>query len=170
MHTGQKLGKLAALFPVMYLSGGSCVMLIITGGRTMQLFFNTMCPQDTCHAHHLSPILWFLVFTSIAIFIAQLTPNLNSVAGISLIGAITAVTYCTLFWALSISKDKPPSVSYSSSLSDQDDQSFVFKFFTVINSIGIIVLSFRGHNVMLEIQVSLLLFRDKRILCLRFVH
>ena len=129
-------------------------MLIITGGRTMQQFFNTMCPQDTCHAHHLSPVLWFLVFTSIAIFIAQLTPNLNSVAGVSLIGAITAVTYCTLFWVLSLSKDRPPSVSYTSSLS-QHDQSFVFKFFIVINSIGIIVLSFRGHNVMLEIQVSL---------------
>ncbi|KAK4284896.1 hypothetical protein QN277_001667 [Acacia crassicarpa] len=154
---GQRVGKLAALFPVMYLSGGSCVMLIITGGRTMQLFFNTICPEDSCHAHRLSGILWFLVFTSIAIFIAQLTPTLNSVASVSLVGAITAVTYCTLFWVLSLSKGSLASVSYTSPLSQPagHDNSTVHNLFTIINSIGIIVLSFRGHNVMLEIQATL---------------
>ncbi|XP_028777715.1 lysine histidine transporter-like 8 [Neltuma alba] len=153
---GRRVGTAAALFPVMYLSGGSCVMLIITGGRTMQLFFNTICPKDECHAHPFSGVLWFLVFTSIAILIAQLTPSLNSVAGVSLVGAISAVTYCTLFWVLSLSKGRPTSVSYASSLSRPGhDHSAVSNISEIINSIGIIVLSFRGHNVMLEIQGTL---------------
>ncbi|KAI9128446.1 hypothetical protein K1719_001439 [Acacia pycnantha] len=153
---GQRVGKLAALFPVMYLSGGSCVMLIITGAKTMRLFFNIICPEDSCHAPRLSGILWFLVFTSIAIFIAQLTPTLNSIASVSLVGAITAVTYCTLFWVLSLSKGRPTSVSHTSSLSQPGhNHSTVHNLFTMINSIGFIVLSFRGHNVMLEIQATL---------------
>ncbi|XP_028768111.1 lysine histidine transporter-like 8 [Neltuma alba] len=153
---GQRVGKAVALFPVMYLSGGSCVMLIITGGRTMQLLLNTTCPKDECHAHPLSGVLWFLAFTIIAIAIAQLTPSLNSVAGVSLVGAISAVTYCTLFWVLSLSKGRPTSVSYASSLSRPGhDHSAVSNISEIINSIGIIVLSFRGHNVMLEIQGTL---------------
>ncbi|XP_054787704.1 lysine histidine transporter-like 8 [Prosopis cineraria] len=153
---GQRMGKVAAFFPVMYLSGGSCVMFIITGSWTLQLFFNTFCPKDTCHAHPLSGALWFLVFTSIAILVAQLTPSLNSVAGVSIVGAITAITYCTLFWVLSLSKGRPASVSSAPSLSlpghHHPSLSNVSKS---INAIGIIVLSFRGHNVMLEIQGTL---------------
>ncbi|KAI9127866.1 hypothetical protein K1719_000859 [Acacia pycnantha] len=153
---GKRVGKVAALFPVMYLSGGSCVMLIITGGWTIRLFFKTICPEDSCHGPRLSEILWFLVFTSIAILIAQLTPTLNSVASVSLVGAITAVTYCTLFWVLSIYKGRPASFSHTSSLSQPGhDHSTVHNLFMIINSIGIIILSFRGHNVMLEIQATL---------------
>ena len=138
-HAGQRLGKLAALFPVMYLSGGSCVMLIITGGRTMQLFFSTICPEDSCNAQRLSGLLWFLVFTSIAILISQLTPTLYSVAPVSVVGAITAVTYCTLSWVLSLSKGRPASISHTSSLSQpRHDHSTVHNLFTIINSVGFI--------------------------------
>ncbi|KAJ7967107.1 Lysine histidine transporter-like 8 [Quillaja saponaria] len=143
---GIKLGKVAALFPVMYLSGGTCVMLIITGGGTMELFFNTVCDDK---AKSLSGVLWFLVFTCIAIAIAQL-PNLNSIAGVSLIGAITAVCYCTLIWVLSLRKGRPTGISYRSSLAE--DQSSVAKMSDVLNAVGIIFLAFRGHNVLLEIQ------------------
>ncbi|KAJ7978672.1 Lysine histidine transporter-like 8 [Quillaja saponaria] len=145
---GKKLGKVAALFPVMYLSGGTCVMLIITGGSNMELFFKTICDDK---AKSLSSVEWFLVFTCISIAIAQL-PNLNSIAGVSLIGAITTVCYCTLLWVLSVRKGRPAGISYSSSLAVADDQSNVAKMSGVLNALGIFFLAFRGHNVLLEIQ------------------
>ncbi|KAG4993812.1 hypothetical protein AAZX31_11G095200 [Glycine max] len=157
---GKKLGKVAALFPVMYLSGGTCVMIIITGGGTLKQLLKTLCDNDdhvheqiTCNAHALSGAEWFLVFTCVAILIAQL-PNLNSMAMVSLVGAVTSVTYCTLFWVLSVKNGRPNNVSYSSSLQSQEHTP-VAKINGVLNAIGIIVLAFRGHNVLPEIQGTL---------------
>ncbi|BAT91142.1 hypothetical protein LR48_Vigan08g192800 [Vigna angularis] len=152
---GKRLGKVAALFPVMYLSGGTCVMLIITGGGTLKLLFKTLCENDngnTCNAHALTGAEWFLVFTCAAILIAQL-PNLNSMAMVSLVGAVTAISYCTLFWVLSVKKGRPNNVSYTSTLSEESTA--VAKISDVLNAIGIIVLAYRGHNVLLEIQGTL---------------
>ncbi|OIW08816.1 hypothetical protein TanjilG_16397 [Lupinus angustifolius] len=152
---GRRLGKVAALFPVMYLSGGNCVILIITGGGTMKLLFKTLCDNDhnlTCNSHSLSGAEWFLVFTCLAILMAQL-PNLNSVAYVSLIGGVSAITYCTLFWTLSVRNGRPTSVSYTTSLSK--DHSDMANFTDIINAIGLIVIAFRGHNVLLEIQGTL---------------
>ena len=140
------------IFPVMYLSGGTCAMLIITGGGTMQLFFKNLCgdgPGPVCRAQSVSGTEWFLIFTCMAILLAQL-PNLNSVSRVSLLGAVTAIVYCILIWALPISNDRPNEISYHPL---QADQSGMEKFGGVLNAIGIIVLAFRGHNVILEIQV-----------------
>lgn len=151
MYAGTKLGKLLSIFPVMYLSGGTCVMLIITGGGTMQLLFNTLCGVH-CQAKSLSSAEWFLVFTCMAIAVALLLPNLNSVSKASLIGATTAIVYCTLIWGLSIRKHRPSDIKYKPLAAEP--QSDVERFGCVFNAIGIIVLCFRGHNVVLEIQVS----------------
>ena len=150
IYAGPKLGKLLAMFPVMYLSGGTCALLVINGGTTMELFFKAMCDNEAaCHAESLTGAEWFLVFTCIAILIAQL-PNLNSIAGVSLIGAITVVGYCTLIWILSITSDRPKGISYSQS---DKVKSHMEKFNDILNAIGIIFLAFRGHNLILEIQV-----------------
>nr|XP_027191881.1 lysine histidine transporter-like 8 [Cicer arietinum] len=157
---GSTLGKIAALFPVMYLSGGSCVTFIITGGGTMKMLFKILCENDNgemCGAHAPSGVVRFLVFTCLAILIAQL-PNLNSMAAVSLVGAGTAISYCTLFWSLSL-KGRPIGVSYTTLVSQQE--STVVKISDVINAIGIIVLSFRGHNVVLEIQARYTTFQFK---------
>ena len=152
LYAGPKLGKLLALFPVLYNSGGTCIILIITGGRTLDLIFKTLCDRDAmCHAKSLTNTEWFLVFTCLAILIAQL-PNLNSVAWVSLIGAITVVLYSTLIWALSIIKDRPIGISYGQS---DKLKSNTEKFSDVLNALGIIALAFKGHNVILEIQVRI---------------
>ncbi|KAK7404333.1 hypothetical protein VNO78_05136 [Psophocarpus tetragonolobus] len=152
---GKRLGKVGALFPVMYLSGGTCVMLIITGGGTIKLLLKTLCENDdgkTCNADALSGVECYLVFTCVAILIAQL-PNLNSMAMVSLVGAVTSITYCTLIWVLSVKKGRPSNVSYTSSQSHQSTS--VAKITEVLNAIGTIMLAFRGHNVLLEIQGTL---------------
>lgn len=149
---GPKLGKLLALFPVMYSSGGACVIMIINGGSTLDLLFKTICDHEaTCHVQSLIGIEWFLVFTCAAILVAQL-PNLNSMVGVSLIGAITAIGYCTLILVLSIAKGRPIDISYG-----QFDvvKSNMEKISDILNALGIIALAFRGHNLILEIQGTL---------------
>lgn len=126
--------------------------MIINGGRTLDLLFKTICDHEaTCHVQSLTSTEWFLVFTCVAILVAQL-PNLNSMVGVSLIGAITAIGYCTLILVLSITKGRPIDISYG-----QFDvaKSSMEKISDILNAFGIIALAFRGHNLILEIQVSI---------------
>lgn len=121
--------------------------LIMIGGGTMKIFFQLVC-GETCTVKPLTTIEWYLVFTCSATLLAQL-PNLNSIAGVSLIGAVTAVSYCTLIWVLSISKGRPRGMSYEPLQAKSD----VDRLFEILNALGIIAFAFRGHNLVLEIQV-----------------
>ncbi|URE10960.1 Lysine histidine [Musa troglodytarum] len=93
---------------------------------------------------------WYLVFTCLAVVLSQL-PNLNSIAGISLIGSVTAVTYCTLIWVISVSKGRLPGVSYH----PVEAKSDVDRVLGILNALGIISFAFRGHNLVLEIQATM---------------
>ena len=151
MNSGDKLAKWLALFPIMYLSGGTCVALIIIGGSTLKMFFDIVC-GGTCTAHQPTTVEWFLIFTSAAVLLSQL-PNLNSIAGVSLIGAITAIGYCTLIWVVSVVEGRMPGVSYNPVKGNTE----VTRIFDVLNALGIIAFAFRGHNLILEIQVTFLI-------------
>lgn len=130
-------------------------MLIITAGGNMKTLYKIMCDGGaTSEANSLSGPSWFLVFTCMAILVAQL-PNLDSITKISVIGAVTGVVYCTLLWVLPISKGSPSEVSYSPAEMGKSDMT---KFGNVFNAIGIILLAFRGHNLVLEIQVRIFNF------------
>ncbi|KAK6130913.1 hypothetical protein DH2020_035349 [Rehmannia glutinosa] len=96
---GERLGVWLALFPTVYLSAGTATALILVGGETMKLFFHIVC-GPLCSSNPLTTVEWYLVFTSLCIVLSQL-PNLNSIAGLSLVGAVTAITYSTMVWVLS---------------------------------------------------------------------
>ncbi|KAH0687861.1 hypothetical protein KY290_019519 [Solanum tuberosum] len=150
---GKKLGKCLSIFPTMYLSGGTCVMSIIAGGRTLQLFYNTICENDQhCLHKSLSGAQWFLVFVCLAILIAQFFPNLNSLAWVSFVGSILGVTYFTMIWALSIAKGRPNGVTYNPS---DNVTTTMAQFRAVLNGVAIVAIAFRGHNLVLEIQGTL---------------
>ncbi|KAL3514954.1 hypothetical protein ACH5RR_021856 [Cinchona calisaya] len=144
---GDKLSKLLAAFPIMYLSGGTCVALIVIGGSTSKMFYQTLCG---CTDKPLTNVEWYLVFTCGAVLLSQL-PNLNSIAGVSLTGAITAVGYCTLMWAVSVSKGRLPNVSYDPVRANTE----VARVFDLLNALGILAFVFRGHNLILEIQATM---------------
>ncbi|KAL5562430.1 hypothetical protein UlMin_032177 [Ulmus minor] len=146
---GNKLSKFLAGFPILYLSGGTCVALVIIGGSTSEMFFDIVCGA-TCTTKSLTTVEWFLVFSCAAVVLSQL-PNLNSIAGVSLIGAITAVGYCTLIWVISVTKGRLPHVSYNPLKARTD----VARFFDVLNALGMIAFAFRGHNLILEIQSTM---------------
>lgn len=139
----------------MYLSAGTNVALIIIGGSTSKMFFQILC-EVTCTAKPLTPVEWFLVFTSAAVLLSQL-PNLNSIAGVSLIGAITAIGYCTLIWVISVAEGRLPIVSYKT----VQAKTQIAQVFSVLNALGIIAFAFRGHNLVLEIQVHMAIIACK---------
>lgn len=45
-NIGEKLGKLPAVFSTMYLSGGTCVLSIITGEKTLEYPYQVLCGDD----------------------------------------------------------------------------------------------------------------------------
>lgn len=116
----------------------------------MKLFFQIVC-GPLCTSNPLSTVEWYLVFTSLCIVLSQL-PNLNSIAGLSLVGAVTAITYSTMVWVLSVSQPRPPTISYEP-ISLPSSTAAVF---SVLNALGIVAFAFRGHNLALEIQVRTL--------------
>ncbi|KAL0314476.1 UNVERIFIED_CONTAM: Lysine histidine transporter-like 8 [Sesamum radiatum] len=138
---GEKMGKIFALFPIMYLSGGTCVALIVVGGSTSKLFYQIVCGGHGCVAKPLTTVEWYLVFTCAAVLLSQL-PNLNSIAGVSLIGAVTAIGYCTIMWIVSVTEGRLDGVSYDRIKPNTNTE----WFFGVLNALGIIAFAFRGHN------------------------
>ncbi|GJU96021.1 lysine histidine transporter-like 8 protein [Tanacetum coccineum] len=145
---GEKLGKFMTLVPTIYLSSGTCITLIMIGGATLKLLFNTIVGNSWDHNETpLSMIEWYLVFTCLAVLLAQL-PNLNSIAGVSLIGAIASVSYCTIIWVVSIVEGRQSGISYE----QQEEVSRIARVCDVLNALGIVAFAFRGHNLVLEIQ------------------
>ncbi|XLU56975.1 hypothetical protein S245_051623, partial [Arachis hypogaea] len=143
---GERLGVWLALFPTVYLSARTTTALILIGGETMKPFFQIVCGL-TCTSNPLTTVEWYLVFTPLSIVLSQL-PNLNSIAGLSLIGVVKAITYSTMVWVLSVSQQRPPSISYEPLSSPSSSASL----FLALNALGIVAFSFKGHNLALEIQ------------------
>lgn len=145
---GEKLGKVFALFPVMYLSTGTCVIFIITGGGTMKLFYQLMC-DDCSSKHPLTTTEWFLVFVCLAILVSLFCPDLHSVSLVSFLGAMMAVGYCTTLWILFVAKGRTEDTVYDPSKVVASEAG---RARSILNALGIIAVAFRGHNVVLEIQ------------------
>lgn len=144
---GDKMKNIFAVFPIYYLSGGTCCALIIVGGSSMKLFYEILCGHE-CTSKPLTTVEWYLVFTCAAVVLSQL-PNLNSIAGVSLIGAITAIGYCTIMWLVAVTEGRLDGVSYD----PKKENSNTAMIFSILNSLGIIAFAFKGHNLTLEIQV-----------------
>ncbi|EMS58963.1 hypothetical protein TRIUR3_14050 [Triticum urartu] len=143
---GERWGKILALLPTMYLSAGTCTALIIVGGGSMKILFSIAC-GPACLARPPTMVEWYVVFVCVAVVLSQL-PNLNSIAGVSLVGATAAVGYCTMIWVISVAKGRVAGVSYDPVKASSD----VDRTIAVLNGLGIIAFAFRGHNLVLEIQ------------------
>lgn len=146
---GEKWGKILALLPTMYLSAGICTALIIVGGGSLKILFNIAC-GPVCLARPLTTVEWYLVFVCLAVVLSQL-PNLNSIAGVSLVAAAAAVGYCTMIWVVSVAKGRVAGVSYDPVKATNDVDGAI----GILNGLGIIAFAFRGHNLVLEIQATM---------------
>lgn len=131
---------------VLNLASGSGVGLIVIGGTALKLFFLTVCNESKLP---LTTIEWFLLFASLCALLVHL-PNLNSIAGVSLVGAIMAGLYCTLVWILSVSW-RGHLVTYD--IVRVGEPAAAAAIFSTLNAFGTVAFAFRGHNLTLEIQV-----------------
>ncbi|CAN0927361.1 Lysine histidine transporter-like 8 [Linum grandiflorum] len=142
----------------MYLSGGTCVTLIIIGGGAVKTFIDIIARQTHYNSHSPPPLMstveCYLVFTLAAIVLSQFLPNLNSVAKVSLIGAVTAVTYCALILAAVVVQGRGISNKdhHQHVISNDVVHGMIDRVCAFLNGVGIVALAFRGHNLVLEIQ------------------
>ncbi|KAL9231875.1 hypothetical protein vseg_007040 [Gypsophila vaccaria] len=144
---GEKAAKTLAIVPIFYLSAGTGVLLIGVGGATCKILFHLLCEPETCTLKPLTLVEWYIVLTCAAVLISQL-PNLNSIAGVSLIGAVTAIGYIAVISIVSMVKHNVPGVTYKPIRYESD----IKNVFSVLNAFGIVAFAFRGHNLVLEIQ------------------
>ncbi|CAN6818978.1 unnamed protein product, partial [Brassica oleracea] len=117
---GMRLGKLFGIFPLMYLSGGACSILVITGGKTIKQLLHiiwwgwwviTIMSEDDTEP--LTTLQCFLIFSILAMVMSQF-PNMNSLFGLSLVGSVMAVAYSTAVWTLLLASERNQnSVSYA---------------------------------------------------------
>ncbi|KAM1795000.1 hypothetical protein ACFX11_035409 [Malus domestica] len=116
------------------------------------LFIITVCTDGAaCNAKPLTSIECYLVFVCMAIGVALCFPKMNSIARVSLHGAVTAIVYCTMDWTPAIAKGRPRDVSYN----PPPEETLVATYGGILNALGVIFLAFRGHIVILEIQGTL---------------
>lgn len=115
----------------------------------MKLFYQLMC--DDCSSRHpLTTTEWFLVFICLAILVSLFCPDLHSVSLVSFLGAIMAVSYCTTLWILFVAKGRTEDTVYDPSKVVASEAG---RARSILNALGIVAVAFRGHNVVLEIQV-----------------
>ena len=128
----------------MYLSGGACSILVITGGKTIKQLVHILSEDDTVP---LTTLQCFVIFSCLAVVLSQF-PNLNSLFGLSLIGGVMAVAYSTAIWSLPLTRVLQRNHQNNVSYTIKDTS-----FDNIFNAIGLIAISLRGNNLILEIQV-----------------
>ena len=116
----------------------------------MKLFYQLLC-DDCSSKRPLTTTEWFLVFICLAILVSMFCRDLHSVALISVLGSIMAVGYCTTLWIFFVAKGRGDDTVYDPSKVVESEAG---RARSILNALGIIAVVFRGHNVVLEIQVD----------------
>ncbi|KAL1539274.1 Lysine histidine transporter 1 [Salvia divinorum] len=142
---GEKLGLYIVLPQQIVVEVSTCIIYMVTGGKSLQKFHNTVCPN--CHDIKLT--YFIMMFASVQ-FVLSFLPNFNSISAVSLAAAVMSLVYSTIAWTTSLAKGVPHGVSYA--LRGKNPVENTFNFF---NALGDIAFAFAGHNVVLEIQATI---------------
>ncbi|XP_057811107.1 lysine histidine transporter 1-like isoform X2 [Salvia miltiorrhiza] len=142
---GEKLGLYIVLPQQIVVEVSTCIIYMVTGGKSLQKFHNTVCPS--CKDIKLT--YFILIFASVHFVLSHL-PNFNSISAVSLAAAVMSLVYSTVAWTASIAKGAPANVGYG--LRGKNPSENTFNFF---NALGDIAFAFAGHNVVLEIQATI---------------
>ena len=74
-------------------------------------------------------------------------PNFNALFIVSLVAAVTSISYSTIGWVSAVAEGRDAAVSYA--LPDTGTA----KIMSIFNALGTCVFAYGGHSVVLEIQV-----------------
>ncbi|KAL1556762.1 Lysine histidine transporter 1 [Salvia divinorum] len=142
---GEKLGLYIVLPQQIVVEVSTCIIYMVTGGKSLQKFHNTVCPD----CNNIKLTYFIMMFGSVQ-FVLSFLPNFNSISGISLAAAVMSLVYSTIAWTASLAKGAPENVSYG--LRGKNASENTFNFF---NALGDMAFAFAGHNVVLEIQATI---------------
>ncbi|KAL8520097.1 hypothetical protein ACS0TY_010870 [Phlomoides rotata] len=150
---GEKLGLYIVVPQQIVVEVSSCIVYMVTGGKSLHKFHQTVCPD--CKDIKLT--YFIIIFSSIHFVLSHL-PNFNSISVISLSAAVMSLAYSTIAWTAALGKGTTGRhVDYSLRGGDNTSDN-VFNFF---NALGDIAFAYAGHNVVLEIQATLPSTPDK---------
>ncbi|KAK1368876.1 Lysine histidine transporter 1 [Heracleum sosnowskyi] len=142
---GEKLGLWIVVPQQLIVEVGTCIVYMVTGGKSLQKFQQSVCP--TCKPIKTS--YFILIFGSVH-FVLCLLPNFNSISGVSLAAAVMSISYSCIAWIASLMKGIHQDVDYS--YRDKTTGGNVLNFFSAL---GDVAFAYAGHNVVLEIQATI---------------
>ncbi|XP_058769168.1 lysine histidine transporter 2-like [Vicia villosa] len=142
---GEKLGLWIVVPQQVIVEAGTCIVYMVTGGKSLKKAHDTLCPDCT----NIKTSYWIIVFASINFVLAQ-CPNFNSLSIISMSAAAMSLTYSTIAWAASLKKGIVPNVDYGPKSTSTADGVFNF-----LSALGDVAFAYAGHNVVLEIQATM---------------
>ncbi|XP_059657749.1 lysine histidine transporter 1-like [Cornus florida] len=142
---GEKLGLYIVVPQQLIVEVGTCIVYMVTGGKSLKKFQESVCPNCT-------PIktTYFIMIFASANFVLSHLPNFNSISIVSLAAAVMSLSYSTIAWAASLKKGVQDDVSYAPI--SKTTSGNVFHFFSAL---GDVAFAFAGHNVVLEIQATI---------------
>ncbi|KAK1271037.1 Lysine histidine transporter 1 [Acorus gramineus] len=143
---GEKLGLWIVVPQQLIVEVGVDIVYMVTGGKSLQKFHDTVC---THNCKHIKLTYFIMIFASVHFVLAQL-PNFNSISGVSLAAAVMSLSYSTIAWGASVDKGKQANVEYG--YKSHSTAGTVFGFFSAL---GNVAFAYAGHNVVLEIQATI---------------
>ncbi|KAK3014214.1 hypothetical protein RJ639_008959 [Escallonia herrerae] len=142
---GQKLGLWIVVPQQLVVEIGTCIVYMVTGGKSLQKFQQSVCP--TCKP--MKTTFFIMIFASVHFVLSHL-PNFNSISGVSLAAAVMSLSYSIIAWVASLKKGIHQEVDYSPRAKSTAGN--VFNFFSAL---GDVAFAYAGHNVVLEIQATI---------------
>ncbi|KAK3013144.1 hypothetical protein RJ639_008567 [Escallonia herrerae] len=142
---GQKLGLWIVVPQQLVVEIGTCIVYMVTGGKSLQKFQQSVCP--TCKP--MKTTFFIMIFASVHFVLSHL-PNFNSISGVSLAAAVMSLSYSIIAWVASLNKGIHQEVDYSPRAKSTAGN--VFNFFSAL---GDVAFAYAGHNVVLEIQATI---------------
>ncbi|PKI77028.1 hypothetical protein CRG98_002531 [Punica granatum] len=142
---GEKLGLWIVVPQQLIVEVGVCIVYMVTGGKTLKKFHDTVCPSCT----PIKTTYFIIIFASVNFVLSHL-PNFNSISIVSLAAAVMSLSYSIIAWAASLKKGVLPEVDYSYKASTSTG--VMFNFFSAL---GDVAFAYAGHNVVLEIQATI---------------
>ncbi|KAK9104204.1 hypothetical protein Scep_021048 [Stephania cephalantha] len=144
---GEKLGLYIVIPQQLMVQVGVNIVYMVTGGRSLQKAYNTLCTSSGCKDIRLT--YWIMIFAAPHFVLSQL-PNFNSIWVISLAAAVMSLSYSTIAWIASAHKGIQPDVHYGPKSSTTTGMVFDF-----LSALGNVAFAYAGHNVVLEIQATI---------------
>ncbi|KAI7724750.1 hypothetical protein M8C21_004627 [Ambrosia artemisiifolia] len=142
---GEKLGLYIVVPQQLVVEVGTCIVYLVTGGKSLQKFEQLLCPD----CKPMRTTYFILIFSSVHFVLAHL-PNFNSISVVSLAAAVMSLSYSVIAWVAALDRGRNENVDYS--LRSKTPVGQMFDMFTAL---GDVAFAYAGHNVVLEIQATI---------------